>query len=69
MSDTPKTDAFLKRFTMSYYAMRSDLVEDKAAALEEFARQLERELEDAERDAAYHRRIAGRPPKGGQGPY
>jgi hypothetical protein len=32
---------------MSRYALRSDLVEDKAAALEDFARQLEGELNDA----------------------
>lgn len=43
MTDTPRTDRFLRDFTMSRYATIEDLRQDREARFLEWARTLERE--------------------------
>jgi hypothetical protein len=51
VSDTPRTDDLCGHFTMSRYVHSTNLYADKAHALEDHARQLERELAEAKQDA------------------
>jgi hypothetical protein len=62
MSDTPRTDA----------VAQSEVGRDihyRWQAYERLARQLEKEVAALQCEIAHTRRVAGMPPKGGQGPY